>query len=65
MCYDSLVKIASNGKNMTIGYFGGHFGFLMMTQLSNHINNPSIGFRVPRNLGIEPNITSIAQILTE
>ena len=36
----------------------------MMTHLSNHINNPSIRFRVPKNLGIEPDITSLAQILT-
>ena len=39
--------------------------FLMVTHLSNHINNPSIRFRVPKSLGIEPNITFLAQLLTE
>ena len=38
---------------------------LMVTHLSNHINNPSIRFRVPKNLDIESNITSLAQLLTE
>ena len=48
-----------------IGYFGEQLGFIKVTQLSNHIDNPSIRFCVPHNLVIEPNITSVAKILTE
>lgn len=33
--------------------------------VSDHINNHSIGFLVHENLGIEPNMKSLAQILTE
>ena len=68
MYYDSLLQIASNGQkkfSVFIGYFGGHFRFEMMEQLSNHINNPSIRFREHKHLDIEPNITFLAQILTK
>ena len=36
----------------------------MVTELSNHINNPSIRFLVYENLGIEPNMKSPAPIVT-
>ena len=37
----------------------------METQLSDHKSNHSIGLLVHENLSIEPNIKSVARILTE
>ena len=44
---------------------GGHSVFFCFIQWSKHVNNPSSTLPVYQNLGIEPKIVSLAQILGE